>query len=71
MEEFIYNRPIPPTKEHIGVDYIYRCGYLMCEKTIHRHWDYCPYCGTKLDWENSKEKRNESRNDNKRNKGTL
>lgn len=45
-------RPMPAIKELIGIDYIYRCGYLMCNKTIKSIWDYCPYCGSKIDWGN-------------------
>lgn len=48
---------IPAVLDEIGVDYIYRCGYVKCEKTIHRYFDYCPYCGTKIDWSDTDAKK--------------
>lgn len=47
------HRPIPAVREEIGIDYVYRCGYLLCDKTISSYFSYCPYCGTKIDWENT------------------
>lgn len=49
-DRLINERPIPAVLEEIGVDYIYRCGYVKCEETIHRYYNYCPFCGTKIDW---------------------
>lgn len=44
-------RPVPPIKEMIGIDYVYRCGYMLCDRTIYSYFNYCPHCGTKIEWE--------------------
>lgn len=57
QSDILESRAIPAEIEEIGVDFIYRCGYLNCHKTIHRYFNYCPYCGTKVDWSDSDAKK--------------
>lgn len=47
------DRDIPKkvVREELGGDYYYRCGWLACNQIVRSDWDYCPYCGTKLDFQ--------------------
>ena len=42
--------PQKPTKYELGGDYYYRCGWIVCDETVRRFWNYCPICGGKIDW---------------------
>lgn len=41
----------PPIKHELGGGYYYTCYWLTCNETVYRYWRYCPYCGTKLLWD--------------------
>ena len=43
--------PMPVIREELGGDYYYRCGWLSCYKVVKREWEWCPYCGSKLDFD--------------------
>ena len=45
------NKPMKPIKEELGGDYYFRCGYALCNKVIKQEWMACPFCSTKIDWE--------------------
>lgn len=55
--DILDQRSIPAEVQEIGVDYIFRCGYVKCNQTIKRYFLYCPYCGTKIDWSDADAKR--------------
>lgn len=38
-------------REELGGDFYYRCPWIVCDKILKRDWDFCPYCGQKLVYE--------------------
>lgn len=44
-------RPKKAIKEELGGGYFYRCPYLLCNKIVRSDWEFCPYCGSALVFE--------------------
>lgn len=42
------SKPREAIREELGGGYYYRCPWLACNKIVRSEWDYCPYCGVKL-----------------------
>lgn len=45
------DNPMPVIKEELGGDFYFRCGWLSCNKIVKSEWNWCPYCGYKLDFD--------------------
>jgi len=48
--------PRKPIKQELGGGYYYKCPFLSCGETIHKWYEYCPYCGVKIDWSDDYER---------------
>ena len=47
--------PKPPIVHEIGGDYYYTCFWLKCGEDLKKWYNYCPKCGTKIDWGNEED----------------
>ena len=55
LSTYTFNSPYPDEiGEHTQVDIMAHCG--NCGRSVeqarfYKSWNYCPYCGEKIDWE--------------------
>ena len=42
--------PKKPIKYELGGGYYYKCFWAACDGDINKWFNYCPYCGQKIDW---------------------
>lgn len=54
IEAMNKQEPKPPNVRELGGGYYFSCIYLSCGKTLDKYWDYCPYCGQRIDWTDAK-----------------
>ena len=50
-EDYARLYPMKVIKEELGGWYFYKCPNLTCNKEIKSEYEYCPYCGQKLEFD--------------------
>ena len=48
--------PKPPRKIELGGGIYYKCFYMSCDSDVSRWMNYCPMCGSRIDWEGSRDR---------------
>lgn len=44
-------QPKKAIREELGGGYFYRCPWLTCDKVVRSDFEWCPWCGQRLEFE--------------------
>ena len=43
----------PPRKQELGGGYYYKCYWVSCNEDVNKFFNYCPKCGTRIQWDDA------------------